>query len=98
MQIDRNPTLAFPNFFLSFFPLSFLWQTCRDVFYPDRKRALGTLSARNYDRSNGLAIDAFWEERVIELEKYFSESPKESVRWSRHSTFKIRDRNHRKQT
>lgn len=48
MQIDRNPTLAFPNLFLFLSSLRSLSQACRDVFYPDRKRVLWTPSVRNY--------------------------------------------------
>lgn len=58
MQIDRQFTSPFAIFsrlfrlvFLHSFAMLSLQRVCRDIFHPDRKRALGTPSARNYGRS-----------------------------------------------
>lgn len=65
---------------LTFFRRFALARACHNVFHPGRKRALGAPSVRNYGGyDDGSAIDAFWEEKAIELEKYFGESPKEST-------------------
>lgn len=78
-------SLSFFHFSVVLFVLASLLQ----CFSFRQEESTWSIVTRNYDRSvDGSAIDAFWEVRVIELEKYLDESSKKwlaALRRNRHS-------------